>query len=48
MVHDLDMVSHIVGEVPTHLGSFGTSFIPDIGNLGDMDNVVASLLFPSV
>ena len=47
MVHDLDMVSHIVGEVPTHLGSFGTSFIPDIGNLGDMDNVVASLLFPS-
>lgn len=47
MVHDLDMVSHIVGEVPTHLGSFGSSFISDIGELGDYDNVVATLSFPS-
>lgn len=47
MVHDLDMVSHIVGEVPTHMSSFGTSFIPDIGQFNDMDSVVASLLFPS-
>ena len=46
MVHDLDMVCHIVGEVPTHLSSFGSSFIPEIGKLNDMDSVVASLLFP--
>ena len=47
MVHDLDMVVHIVGEAPTHLSAFGTSFIQEIGNLDDFDNVVASLVFPS-
>ncbi|MCA9214339.1 MAG: Gfo/Idh/MocA family oxidoreductase [Planctomycetales bacterium] len=47
MVHDLDMVVQIVGETPTHLSSFGTSFISEIGDLDDFDNVVASLLFPS-
>lgn len=46
MVHDLDMVSHIVGEVPTHLSSFGHSFLPEIGQFDDMDSVVASLIFP--
>ena len=47
MVHDLDMVCHIIGETPTHLSSFGASFIPDIGQFNDMDSVVANLLFPS-
>ena len=47
MVHDLDMIVHIVRETPTHLSSFGTSFIKDIGELEDFDNVVASLIFPS-
>lgn len=47
MVHDLDMVCHIVGQVPTHVSSFGTSFISEIGELDDMDSVVASLLFPN-
>lgn len=47
MVHDLDMVCHIVGETPTHLSSFGSSFIEDIGRLNDFDNVVAALTFPS-
>lgn len=47
MVHDLDMVCHIVGEVPTHLSSFGSSFISGIGECGDFDNVVATLAFPS-
>ena len=47
MVHDLDMVVHIAGEVPTHLSSFGSSFIKEIGELDDFDNVVASLVFPS-
>jgi len=47
MVHDLDMVCHIVGEVPTHMSSFGSSFIPEIGQCGDYDNVVATLAFPS-
>lgn len=47
MVHDLDMVYHIVGEVPTHLSSFGSSFLPGVAEAGDFDNVVASLFFPS-
>jgi myo-inositol 2-dehydrogenase/D-chiro-inositol 1-dehydrogenase len=47
MVHDLDMVCQIVGEVPTHLSSFGSSFIADIGACDDFDNVVASLAFSS-
>lgn len=47
MVHDLDMVCHIVGEVPTHMSSFASSFIAGIGQQDDFDNVVASLTFPS-
>lgn len=45
MVHDLDMIMQIVGEKPTHMSSFGSSFIPEIGALGDYDNVVAALVF---
>ena len=45
MVHDLDMVSQIVAKKPTHLSSFGSSFIPEIGALDDFDNVVATLAF---
>ncbi|MFC1759618.1 Gfo/Idh/MocA family oxidoreductase, partial [Planctomycetota bacterium] len=47
MVHDLDMVVQIIGETPTHLSSFGSSFIQEIGDLDDYDNVVATLVFPS-
>jgi len=47
MVHDLDMVCHIVGEYPTHMSAFGSSFISDIAELDDYDNVVATLSFAS-
>ncbi len=47
MVHDLDMVYHIVGEVPIYLSSFGSSFLPGVAEAGDFDNVVASMAFPS-
>jgi len=47
MVHDLDMVYHIVGEVPSHLSCFGSSFLPGVAEAGDFDNVVATLSFPS-
>lgn len=47
MVHDLDMICHIVNEVPTHLSAFGSSFIPEIAEMDDYDNVVATLTFPS-
>lgn len=47
MVHDLDMVVHIIGETPTHMSAFGSSFIREIGQYDDFDNVVALLFFPS-
>ncbi|MDG2380866.1 MAG: Gfo/Idh/MocA family oxidoreductase [Pirellulaceae bacterium] len=47
MVHDLDMVVHIIGEHPEHVSAFGSSFIPEIGKLDDFDNVVATLAFPN-
>ena len=47
IVHDLDMVCAITGEVPTHMSSFASSFVPEIGELGDFDNVVATLMFSS-
>lgn len=45
MVHDLDMIVQAVGEKPTYLSSFASSFIPEIRALGDFDNVVATLAF---
>ena len=47
MVHDLDMVTHIVGQVPSHVHSFASSFIDTIGQWNDFDNVVTTLTFPS-
>jgi len=47
MVHDLDIVCHIVGEVPVHVSAFASSFISEIAEMGDYDNVVATLAFPS-
>ena len=46
MVHDLDMVVQITGELPTHMSAFATSLIPDIEAIDDFDNVAASLVFP--
>jgi myo-inositol 2-dehydrogenase/D-chiro-inositol 1-dehydrogenase len=47
IVHDLDMIVHIAREIPSHVCAFGSSFIPEIGGLGDWDNVAVNLRFPS-
>ncbi len=47
VVHDLDMICHIVGGVPEHLSAFATNNIPEIEAINDFDNVVATLSFPS-
>jgi len=39
--------AQVVVEKPTHLSSFASSFIPEIRDLGDYDNVVATLAFKS-
>ncbi len=47
VVHDLDMICHLAGEPPIELTAFGSSFINEIGELDDHDNVVATLSFAS-
>ena len=47
MVHDLDMICQIACETPSHVSAFASSFVEEIGDMNDYDNVVASLTFPS-
>jgi myo-inositol 2-dehydrogenase/D-chiro-inositol 1-dehydrogenase len=47
VVHDLDMICHIAREAPVEVCAFGSSLIDDVRALGDHDNLVASLAFPS-
>ena len=41
------MICQIVREIPAHVSAFASSFIPEIREMGDYDNVVATLAFPS-
>lgn len=45
MVHDLDMVATLAQSPVTHLSSFASSFISDIGSIDDHDNVAGCLKF---
>ncbi len=47
IVHDLDMVRFIVREDPVEAFAYGSSFIEEIGAVGDIDTVLVSLKFPS-
>jgi myo-inositol 2-dehydrogenase / D-chiro-inositol 1-dehydrogenase len=47
IVHDLDMVRFIAREDPCEVFSYGSSFIPEIGAVGDIDTVLVTLKFPS-
>jgi len=46
-VHDIDMVSWVLGEYPTEVYSVANSHIPEIAGIDDFDNVIISLKFPS-
>jgi len=46
-VHDIDMVTWILGEYPTEVYSAANSHIPEIGAIGDVDNVAITMKFPS-
>jgi myo-inositol 2-dehydrogenase/D-chiro-inositol 1-dehydrogenase len=45
LVHDFDLVCHVAGEAPEELFSFGSSFLPEIAAIGDLDNVAVALRF---
>ena len=47
VVHDLDLVCHVAGEVPEQVFAFGSNFVPAIREIDDLDNVVIALRFPS-
>lgn len=45
MVHDLDMVVLLARSRPTHISAFASSFIPEIQQMNDHDNVVGIIKF---
>lgn len=45
-VHDIDMVCQVAGAAPEEIFAFASSFIPEIGAVGDVDNVAITLRFP--
>ncbi|XP_076236405.1 putative oxidoreductase YrbE [Calliopsis andreniformis] len=47
MVHDLDIMTWILGEYPIKIAVQAHAHIPEIKALGDYDTVVVSLYFPS-
>lgn len=47
IVHDLDMIRFIAQEDPIEVFTVGSSFIPEIKALDDLDNVLVSLRFAS-
>jgi len=46
-VHDIDMVTWVLGEYPTEVFAAATAQIPEIRDIGDHDNVAVTLKFPS-
>jgi len=46
-VHDIDMITWILGEVPSEVFSAANAQIPEIAGINDWDNVVITLKFPS-
>lgn len=47
IVHDLDMVRFVAREEPIEVFSYGSSFIEEIGAVGDIDTVMVMLKFGS-
>ena len=47
VVHDLDLVCYVAGEAPEEVFAFGSNLVPEIREIGDLDNVIVTLRFPS-
>ncbi|XP_023332543.1 uncharacterized protein LOC111704521 isoform X2 [Eurytemora carolleeae] len=46
-VHDIDMITWVLGEYPTQVFSVATAEIPEIDGINDFDNVAITMKFPS-
>lgn len=47
IVHDLDMIRFIAREDPVEVFAMGSNFVDEIKAVGDLDNVLVALKFPS-
>jgi myo-inositol 2-dehydrogenase/D-chiro-inositol 1-dehydrogenase len=47
VVHDFDLVCHVAAEAPDQVFAYGSNFVPGVRELGDLDNIVVTLRFPS-
>ncbi|XP_043276864.1 myo-inositol 2-dehydrogenase-like [Venturia canescens] len=47
MVHDIDMITWVLGEYPIKVTAQAVANIPEIKAINDFDTVVATMLFPS-
>lgn len=46
-VHDIDMITWILGELPLEVYAVANAQIPEIGAIGDFDNIVVTFKFSS-
>ncbi|XP_066600815.1 inositol 2-dehydrogenase-like [Prorops nasuta] len=47
MVHDIDLITWILGELPTRVATQAHSNIPEIKEINDFDTIMVTLYFPS-
>ncbi len=47
MVHDIDLMSYILGEYPIEVFSYANALIPEIAGIDDFDNIVSTFKFKS-
>ena len=47
MVHDIDLMTYVLGEWPVEVFTSANAFTPEIGKLMDYDNVVSTFKFAS-
>lgn len=47
MVHDIDLMTHVLGEYPIEVFTVANAFCPEIADMDDYDNVVCTFRFAS-
>ena len=47
MVHDIDLMTYVLGEWPVEVFTAANAFTPEIDKLSDYDNVVSTFKFAS-
>ncbi len=47
IIHDIDMMMHMMAELPIQVFSNASSVIPEIGAVGDFDNLITTFKFKS-